>query len=162
MGGRRPPRKRRSCGPPFTGIGLSAWCLSITDTRLSTSLKVTHLHQPVFDGMSGIMQATRIPTQLEYNDVVMKDAGLVATTPSGEDDSTITPSTIVASELGPVNGGGMETPAATSQPRTTIGQSPTMVSENGDTQTSNVPRMKSALSGFMLPERLTQVCLFLL
>jgi hypothetical protein len=127
--------------------------------QLSTSLKVTHLHQPVFDGMSGIMQASRIPTQLEYNDVVMKDAELVAIAPSAEDDSTNTPSTIVASELGPLTGGGMETPAATSQPRTTIGPSPTMVSENGDTQTSNAPRMKSALSGFMLPERLTQVCL---
>lgn len=117
---------------------------------------MTHLHQPAFDGMSGIMQTTRIPTQLEYTDVIMKEAEFGV--PTEEEDATITPSTVVPSELGTVDGRGFVTPAATSQPVTTIAQSPAVASENVDTQTSDVPRIKSALQGFMLPEMLTQVC----
>lgn len=125
-----------------------------TDKGFSTTLQMTHLRQPAFDGISDIMQNTRIPSQLEYNDVIAKEAAI----PTEEDHVTITPSTIVPSELGTRDGRSFVAP---SQIRDTIAQSPAMVSDNGDTQTSNVPRIKSALEGFMLPEMLTQVSLSL-
>lgn len=131
--------------------------LASADMSTSTALEVSHLHQPAFDGMAGIMQATQIPAKLDYSDIILKNAKFGSATPSGQGAVTTTPSTVVPSELGTVGGRGMETPAATSQVVNPNAHSPAMVSENGDTQTINVPCMKSALQEFMLPERLTQV-----
>lgn len=106
--------------------------------------------------MSGIMQTNQIPTELDYSDIIRKEEELeLKVAPDGEHASA-TPSTVVASELGTMHDGGIATPAATLATKN-VADSPAMDSENGDTQTSNVPRMKNALQGFMLPERLTQV-----
>lgn len=127
--------------------------MTCADFRDSTTLKVTHLHQPAFEGISDVLQSTRIPSRLDYTDIIVKEA----TRHTEEDDAIITPSTAIPSDFGTVKRQGAVILTGISPTRNATNQSPAIASETGDTQTSNVPRIKSALQGFMLPEMLTQV-----
>lgn len=146
----------------------------------STSLKVSHLHQPALRALSSIAEPSRIPSCLEYSSHGTREAE-IAEEALPDDISTVfpentevdagrTPSTVLQADESEVV---MATPAPTSavaakpveddtpsanDPIPVRAPNPVdpTVQTHISTQSSDVPKMKQALQGMLRPEYLSQ------
>ncbi|SMQ49166.1 unnamed protein product [Zymoseptoria tritici ST99CH_1A5] len=131
----------------------------------STTLKVSYLHDPA---LSDIVPST-YPTKLGYGDPISAQADIDISLPQEADAETVVSQTpkerqvSLPSTLGSDRGVDrlitqMETPLPTAAMAANRkdSESPALSERDANTQSSVVPRMKSALGGMMLPEHLTQ------
>ncbi|EME44840.1 hypothetical protein DOTSEDRAFT_87353 [Dothistroma septosporum NZE10] len=134
-----------NCHLRFTGQGSDAHASNIMLMAFSTTLRISHLRQP---DLHPLVPGSPIPSQLEYGNIGsrMEEAlGDGDTVDEGDQDAAetskgneVTPSTVVDETVGP-------------------DRQPTRIfDESLDTQSSVVPRMRSALRDMLQPERLTQ------
>ncbi|EGP88974.1 uncharacterized protein MYCGRDRAFT_91969 [Zymoseptoria tritici IPO323] len=131
----------------------------------ATTLKVSYLHDPA---LSDIVPST-YPTKLGYGDPISAQADIDISLPQEADAETVVSQTpkerqvSLPSTLGSDRGVDrlitqMETPLPTAAMAANRkdSESPALSERDANTQSSVVPRMKSALGGMMLPEHLTQ------